>query len=126
MKSAAPVSRATAFGVLALCALLVGGCGFWPKTSYRYKLTLEVVTPEGVKTAASVVELDYYNTVDGNLVRRPHGQSLVLDLGARGALVALIVQIRFGKWAQTDPSGVLWTKCGGRQQPVDYAQLIKV
>ena len=111
--------------MLALCAVFLDSCGFWPNTSYRYKLTLELDTPEGIKTASSVVELDYYKTADGNLPRRAHGQSLVLDLGARGAIVALVVQIRFGKWNQTDSSGLLWTKCGNGQQPVEYVQVIE-
>ncbi len=75
-------------------SLGLNGCSR-AKYSYRYKLTLSVETPEGVKTGTSVVEINHYE------VRFPHkgsniavtGEALYLDLGkGRRPLVTLLTR----------------------------------
>jgi hypothetical protein len=83
-----------------LVSLALAGCGPRPDASYRYKLTISVETPEGMKTGSNVVELDYYETASG-APHRTYGQALVLDLGASGTLVALLTQGGREGWGGT-------------------------
>jgi hypothetical protein len=80
--------------ILVWAALAVTGCG--RSASYRYKLTLSVNTPDGVKTGFNVVEVDYW-AVSFPAQGEPHkihGQGLYLDLGpGRRPLIALLTHI---------------------------------
>jgi hypothetical protein len=49
-----------------LVSLALAGCGPRPDASYRYKLTLKIQTPEGIKTGSNVVQLDYYKSWSGD------------------------------------------------------------
>lgn len=66
----------------------------WP--NYRYRLTLEVDTPEGVKTGSSVIEVETAMSgpnnipTPGSLYRTARGEAVTVDLGTRGLLFALI------------------------------------
>jgi hypothetical protein len=75
-----------------LVALAVGGCG--RSESYRYKLTLSVDTPDGVKTAFNVVEVRHAATQPTRGVNtRVKGEALYLDLGpGRRPLIALLTK----------------------------------
>lgn len=79
--------------LLALAGPLLSGCtkSTW---SYRYRLTLYVDTPEGVKTGAGVIEIQSARALfDLNqmpLAWRMYGEAVVVDLGARGLLFALL------------------------------------
>jgi hypothetical protein len=85
------------FGVSALAAMILGGCGvlgtnFKP---YRYRLTVEVDTPEGLKTGSTVIEVRWHmsgpndplaaNASSGDYF----GEAAVIDLGPHGTLFAL-------------------------------------
>jgi hypothetical protein len=62
-------------------ALALAGCG--RSASYRYKRTLSLDTPDGVKTGFNVVQIDYWH-VDFPMAGEPHktlGQGIYLDLG---------------------------------------------
>jgi hypothetical protein len=108
------------FGICLLLAL--AACGWSaPTARYRYKLTLSVDTPEGVKTANSVVEIDYYH-VDFPMGGEPHevhGQALYLDLGkGRKPLVVLLNRRRrLGDdgsqrgWNDDSPANIFANKC---------------
>lgn len=75
-------------GALALAGCDKPGSG----AAYRYRLTLDVETPEGAKTGSSVIEVRTWEThFEGK--RTNHevtGQAVVVDLGARGLLFALL------------------------------------
>ena len=84
-----------------LCAgLALGGCG--RSASYRYKLTLSLDTPDGVKTGFNVVEIDAFDVIipARGIGHKPAGQALYVDLGpGRRPLVALLTRKR----RATDP-----------------------
>ncbi len=62
--------------------------------SWRYKMTVEVETPEGVKTGSAVREMSAapkgVNLPDVGNPADVRGEAVVIDLGARGVLFALI------------------------------------
>ena len=62
-----------------LMALALAGCG----QSLRYKLTLAVDTPDGIKRGSNVVEWDYWNVVipARGTMHKIRGEALYLDLG---------------------------------------------
>ncbi len=80
--------RLTAVAVMSLC---LAGCG---KTeSYRYKLTLAVNTPEGVKRGSSVGEVLFWDVSipERGTMHKLRGEALYLDLGAGARpLIALL------------------------------------
>ena len=105
--------------VLLCAALALSGCG--RSASFRYKLTLSVDTPDGVKTGFNVVELDYFAVkfpMEGE-GHKTHGQALYLDLGqGRRPLIALLTRIRREnervrdiRWSEDDPIGVISRLC---------------
>ena len=83
-------------GAACLAPLLAGCAG--PVHSLRYKLALEVETPEGLKTGASVIELraaDGPRSLAGlgaghSGVVAQRGEAVAVDLGQRGVLFALL------------------------------------
>jgi hypothetical protein len=92
-----------------LMAVGLAGCG----GSYRYKLTMAVNTPAGVRRASSVVEVDLssvYFPVNGGVISKQRGEALYLDLGAgERPLIALLT-------SQLHPKRGLaarWTRDGG-------------
>ena len=75
-------------GALALAGCDKPGSG----AAYRYRLTLDVETPEGAKTGSSVIEVRTWEThFEGKRTNHEvRGQAVVVDLGARGLLFALL------------------------------------
>ena len=75
----------------------------WP--NYRYRLTVEVDTPEGVKTGSSVIEVETAmsgpNNIPspGSLYLRARGEAVTVDLGERGLLFALLRSKYIIDWA---------------------------
>lgn len=118
--------------VAALCAALaLTGCG--RSASYRYKLTLSLNTPDGIKTGFNVVDLRYFDVIfpERGEVHDTRGQALYLDLGeGRRPLIALLTHIRRDdevaqnghpyhyRWLGDSPSLVLEEIClGGAGNP---------
>lgn len=66
-------------GALVAISLCLGGCS----ESYRYKLTLAVNTPQGIKRGSSVVEDVFWNVSipARGITHRLRGEALYLDLG---------------------------------------------
>ena len=81
-----------------LClALAVAGCSLTDQTPvYRYRLTVEVDTPDGVKTGSSVIEVDtevaggYSIPTPGRVTNRVRGEAVTVDLGEGRVLFALL------------------------------------
>jgi hypothetical protein len=110
-------SAILAVGVLLLAAVGLQGCSTSDYT-YRYKLTLSVQTPDGIKTAFNVVEVDSY---DGFYLYRASrtgitGEAVYLDLGPnRPPLIALLTNYSntffgerpVGHWFNDRPTNVL-------------------
>ena len=95
--------------VLAVAALALAGC--WGSESYRYKLTLAVNTPDGVKRASSVVEVLFWDVIipARGTAHKLRGQALYLDLrpGAKPLIALLTSRLhpKYGKDIRWSPDG---------------------
>ena len=92
------------FAAFASAALL--GCGFVDETpSYRYRMTVEVDTPEGLKTGSSVIEVDVSRGVStaspaGSVViSKVRGEAAAVDLPGGRTLFALMDSEDNSDWA---------------------------
>jgi hypothetical protein len=82
--------------LVAVAAIIcLAGCG--RTETYRYKLTLAVDTPEGVKRGSSVVEVLFYDVSfpERGTMHKLRGEALYLDLGpgARPLIALLTSQL---------------------------------
>jgi hypothetical protein len=78
-------------GALVVVSLCLAGCG--RTESYRYKLTLAVNTPDGVKRGSSVVEVAFWavSIPARGVMHKLRGEALYLDLGSgKRPLIALL------------------------------------
>lgn len=82
-----------------LAALMLAGCDLVagdPTPTYRYRMTVEVETPEGLETGSSVIEVStdvagkYSIPTPGRVSHRVRGEAAAVDLGERGVLFALL------------------------------------
>jgi hypothetical protein len=79
----------------ALAGLLLTGCSERLPT-YRYRMTVEVETPEGLRTASSVIEVrttrgsGFPGPEAGGIADEVTGEAVAVDLGRRGTLFALL------------------------------------
>ena len=87
--------------VLGLIVLLIIGVGTavamsekYPSGTWRYRVTVEIDTPEGVKSGSSVHELSVatplVNLPDVGNPASIKGEAVVIDLGERGVVFALM------------------------------------
>jgi hypothetical protein len=89
----------------ALLALPACGASGNDLPTYRYRLTVEVETPEGVKSGSSVIEVSAalagkYSIPDpGKLSIQYTGEAVAVDLGQRGVLFALLRSEKSPEWA---------------------------
>ena len=77
--------------MVALMSVCLVGCG--RSENYRYKLTLAVNTPDGVKRGSSVVEVLFYDVSfpERGTMHKLSGEALYLDLGpGKRPLIALL------------------------------------
>ena len=87
----------------AACSQGVGGSKRYP--DYRYRLTVEVDTPDGVRTGSSVIEVSTavsgkYSIPDpGKVSKRVRGEAVTVDLGQRGVMFALLRSEYSVDWA---------------------------
>ena len=90
--------------LLLLCAALaLAGCG--RSASYRYKLTISLNTPDGVKTASVVNEVTLREIyIEGTgIADNLDGEALYLDLGpGRRPLLALVIGVCDNGFCSTD------------------------
>lgn len=93
-------------GFLALCAIALTACG-GPTFTYRYRLTVEVDTPKGVKSGSSVIETTLQNNHGvkwapmeaRKFASYVRGDAVFVDLGQGRHVIALLAM---GKAAQGD------------------------
>jgi hypothetical protein len=106
--------RLAALVAISLC---LAGCG---KTeSYRYKLTLAVNTPEGVKHSSGVVELVFYEVSipARGIMHKLRGEALYLDLGPGAKpLIALLTSQLHPKYGKEQR----WTRDAGPDDNLLY------
>ena len=108
-----PIMRVSSGGlVVLLSSLMLTGCVFSMPT-YRYEMTVEVDTPEGVRSGSSVIEVQSQSQpLLHNGTSSLTGEAAVIDLGKRGKLFALLRSDDDTDWgkrlfanlAQSDPS----------------------
>ncbi|MEQ5786461.1 Hsp20/alpha crystallin family protein [Erythrobacter sp. NFXS35] len=92
---------------LALAALMLPGCSFAEDKApdYRYRLTVEVETPEGVKTGSSVIAVQQTLVRSGAVPanqaveRRVRGEAVAVDLPGDKTLFALLRSDNDPDWA---------------------------
>jgi hypothetical protein len=90
------MTRRGVLGVLAGgAALALGGCGSPGKASYRFRMTVEVETPQGIKTGSSVYQVRAMNRTDigSEAAKREwlmDGQALVIDMPDGRAIFVLM------------------------------------
>jgi len=92
---------------LALAALMVPGCAFADDTApdYRYRLTVEVETPEGLKAGSSVIEVQQTLVRAGSspahqaVERRVRGEAVAVDLPGGKTIFALLRSDNDIDWA---------------------------
>ena len=82
-------------GVALLIALLTGWWRYeFPSATWRYKMTVTVETPEGLKTGYAVREVHQYTDIKigdaGGGKAGAIGEAVVVDLGKRGVLFLLL------------------------------------
>lgn len=94
---------------VAACTLGLAGCNSAPRT-IRYRVTLEVETPEGMRIGSGVSESEMYFN-DGALSGLGNAisfgvraQAIVVDLGARGLLFMLLTGDPTRKDSPIEPS----------------------
>lgn len=89
------LKRKIATWSLVCAGLLVSACGN-EMPSYRYKLTVEVETPEGLRTGSGVIEVRTFRSSDfpgataGGVNSRIRAEAVAVDLGAQGTLFVLL------------------------------------
>jgi hypothetical protein len=96
-------------GALVVISICLVGCG--RSESYRYKLTLAVNTPDGIKRSSSVTKWDFWEVSipARGIPHRLRGEALYLDLGPSASpLIALLTSHLHEK-----RDGVVWDWSGG-------------
>ncbi len=81
--------------VIALAACSLFACDFLTAQTQRFRLTIEVETPEGVKSASSIISATFRDSNWGlsetrGLHTSVRGDAVFLDLGQGRNLVALL------------------------------------
>ncbi len=96
------ISRLSAVGCFlgALCLGLFSYCSFvysqqYPSGAWHYKMTVEVETPEGIKSGSAVRDVDVdtstrATSLSGLSSVKAKGEAVVIDLGQRGVLFAIL------------------------------------
>jgi hypothetical protein len=131
------MARTTRRGLMTLLAAavpaLLSGCGSGP-WYIRYRLTLEVETPEGTKTGSGVFEhgarwndgITRGLGAGASLAVDTRGEAIITDLGARGLLLCLMTRddTRYGSAdALLLPEIFPFDKWGGSQK--DYGAYLR-
>ncbi|KZX94456.1 hypothetical protein A3718_00965 [Erythrobacter sp. HI0019] len=107
MQQFGQITRRLSGWVMLCLALAVSGCSLTDDTpAYRYRLTVEVDTPDGVKTGSSVIEVE---TSKGKsmmapagsvIMHRLRGEAVTVDLGTGRYLFALLRSKSDIDWAK--------------------------
>lgn len=114
MKPASPRSKLRRYRYWSLAVIIATLIGYvlweraFPTQSLRYRLTVEVETPEGIKTGSSVIEVRYsqgmaLGDVSG-FQSRIWGEAVYIDLGQRGNLVVTLTRSESGRKTARGPS----------------------
>ena len=99
-------------GLATAAAILVGLVGSARAESYRYKLTLAVNTPEGIKRGSCVVEVTFRNVSipARGTMHELRGEALYLDLGPSARPLIALLTRRLQPYSREERP---WTPDGG-------------
>jgi hypothetical protein len=98
------IARRTLLGKGLAIALALSGCKVGESPSYRYKLTINVETPEGISSAHSVIAVQFFGTMKGFEALgggsvRARGEAVALDL-PNGQTLFVLLRSEFSEdWA---------------------------
>ena len=101
--------------MLALAAAFaLTSCGYSLPT-YRYRMTVEVETPEGLRSGSTVIEVKNGSGPTGGVGSSVRGEAVAVDLGARGILFALLRTMTDGDHASEIAPAALLTRAGHKR-----------
>ncbi|MGC5799345.1 hypothetical protein [Sphingomonas sp. NFX23] len=116
--------RVGGLGGLIACGLLLAGC-VQRLPTLRYRLTVEIETPFGLKAGSSVIEV---TTVDqgkgfpgpeaGGVRRDAKGQAVVIEIAPHEYVFALLGKRRYYDYADGLPVGVLQPLVGSGRKSI--------
>ncbi len=73
----------------------------YPTCTFRYKLTAEVMTPDGLKTGSSVIEVSYhdFSSLSGvpNLIMSARGEAVLVPLDEKRLFVVTLTSAESGR-----------------------------
>jgi hypothetical protein len=76
---------------LSIAGLVLAGCGFATRTAtVRFRLTIEVDTPDGVRTGSGVIQNTLVESVLPKFEDLIAGEAIEVDLGQKGSLFLLV------------------------------------
>jgi len=87
--------------------LFLAACDDPAAPDYRYRLTVEVETPEGLKTGSSVIEVEQTlgragaSPANSQIYRKARGEAVAVDLPGGQTLFALLRSESDIEWAET-------------------------
>ena len=117
---------------LALVALALGSCGY-RREDFRYRMTVEVETPQGLRSGSSVIEVKLSNPGRGPYVlpqagttAKVRGEAVTVDLPGGKVLFALLSKPGFHDGAVQFPFDGLKPKpYHGEYAPIRQAEELK-
>lgn len=77
--------------LMLLAALVVGDQIRINRPAHKYRMTVEVETPEGIKSASSILAVTPYRGYNPGGITRTSGEAVFVDLGSGKNLAALLV-----------------------------------
>lgn len=110
---------------LAFATLILPGCAFADDNApdYRYRLTVEVDTPQGLRTGSSVIQVEQSlglaggSPANSQIYRRVRGEAVAVDLPDGRTLFALLRSESDSEWAETVVPRVAPKTGGSRNKP---------
>jgi hypothetical protein len=103
----------------------------YPTCTFRYKLTAEVNTPDGVKTGSSVIEVSYSHNGDWGGGETPNlnlsGEAVYVDLGAGKNLFVTLTTSESGRENYDDRHWISANGYNGKNGPLNpFALPLKI
>ena len=80
--------RREVLALLGIGGVMLAGCSL--RHSYRYKMTVDVSTPQGVRSGFAVREVNFYSRLNGGDGAKVRGEAVAVDLPNGQVLFALL------------------------------------
>ncbi|MDH5723492.1 MAG: hypothetical protein OEY94_09250 [Alphaproteobacteria bacterium] len=109
------MKRFTQTLAILVCGFVLTSCDYIFPSSWNYRITVEIETPEGVKSGSAVREVQA--VLQPKITPETHpisygtlGEAVVVDLGERGVVFALISSESYNEVYKAFPSSVRTNK----------------